>query len=103
MTNLASAYGKELVIAETDWPESCPKPADKFPSDTTSIPISVAGQTTWVEDVAAVVAGVKGGSGLFYWEPSWIGNAGLGSSCADCLLVGTTGIARTSLNVFASI
>lgn len=103
MTNLASAYGKKLVVAETDWPESCPNPADTFPSDTTSIPFSVAGQTTWVEDVAKVVAGVSGGAGLFYWEPSWIGNAALGSSCADNLLVGSTGIARTSLSVFASI
>ncbi len=75
LTDMASKWGKELVVAETDWPTSCPDPAYPFPSDTTSIPFSAAGQTTWVKDVAAIVAGVSGGTGLFYWEPAWINNA----------------------------
>jgi len=75
LTDMASKWGKELVVAETDWPTSCPDPAYSFPSDTTSIPFSAAGQTTWVKDVAAIVAGVSGGIGLFYWEPAWINNA----------------------------
>ena len=103
LTDMASTWGKEIVVAETDWPVSCPDPAYAFPSDTTSIPFSAAGQTTWVEDVAAIVAGVSGGSGLFYWEPAWINNADLGSSCADNLMFSQTGVARSSLAVFASI
>lgn len=103
MTNLASAYGKGLIVAETDWPVSCPSPAYSFPSDASSIPFSAAGQKTWVEDVAAVVSGVSNGLGLFYWEPGWIGNAALGSSCADNLMVDSTGVARSSLSVFSSI
>ncbi|KAM3066661.1 hypothetical protein ACMFMG_002373 [Clarireedia jacksonii] len=103
LTNMAATWGKSLVVAETNWPYSCPKPAYAFPSDASSVPFSAAGQTTWIKDVAAVVAGVKGGVGLFYWEPAWINNAALGSSCADNLLVGSNGVARSSLAAFASI
>lgn len=103
LTNMASTWGKQIVVAETNWPFSCPSPAYSFPSGTTSIPFSAAGQTTFVQDVAAVVKGVSGGSGLFYWEPAWIQNAGLGSSCSDNLMVGQTGVARSSLAVFGTI
>ena len=60
LANLHSTYGKSLVVAETDWPVSCPSPAYAFPADAKSIPVSVDGQSTWVEDVAAVVAGTAG-------------------------------------------
>ncbi|KAK6594920.1 arabinogalactan endo-beta-galactosidase [Botrytis cinerea] len=89
-----------LAIAETNWPFACPSPAYTFPSDTTSIPFSAAGQTTWIKDVAAVVAGVSGGVGLFYWEPAWINNAALGSSCSDAILFDSKGVARSSLSAF---
>ena len=91
------------MVAETDWPVSCPSPAYAFPADAKSIPVSVDGQSTWVEDVAAVVAGTAGGAGLYYWEPGWVGNANLGSSCADNLMVDGTGKARNSLSVFSKI
>ena len=90
------------MVVETDWPSSCPKPAYAFPSDTTSIPFSAAGQTQWIEDVASAVSGA-GGTGLFYWEPAWIDNAGLGSSCDNNLLVQNNGQAASSLAVFSSI
>jgi arabinogalactan endo-1,4-beta-galactosidase len=38
-----------------------------------------------MRDVAGVVSGVKGGTGVSYWESAWIDNSNLGSSCADCL------------------
>lgn len=103
LTDMASTWGKGIVVAETDWPYSCPSPAYAFPSDTTSIPFSAAGQTTFVEDVAKVVAGVSGGEGLFYWEPAWVQNAALGSSCADNCMFAYSGVARSSLSVFGSI
>ncbi|KAG8847702.1 hypothetical protein FRB96_001434 [Tulasnella sp. 330] len=103
LTNMASTWGKKIIVAETDWPTSCPSPAYAFPSDASSIPFSAAGQTTWVKDVAAIVAGVSGGEGFFYWEPAWIDNANLGSSCANNLMVSNTGEALSSLAVFASI
>ena len=103
LANMASTWGKEIAVAETNWPQSCPSPAYAFPADTTAIGFSTGGQTTWMKDVAAAVAGTKGGSGLFYWEPAWVGNANLGSSCADNLMVSSSGQALSSLAVFGSI
>jgi len=103
LADISSTYGKGVVVAETNWPESCPNPGTSFPPDVSSIPFSAAGQTTWVEDVASTVSGTSGGVGLYYWEPGWIGNAGLGSSCADNLMVGSDGTARSSLSVFKNI
>lgn len=103
LASMASTWGKEIIVAETDWPVSCPSPAYSFPSDLTSIPFSAAGQTTFIKDVAAVVAATSGGSGLFYWEPAWINNAGLGSSCSSNLMFSSSGVAASSLSVFSSI
>lgn len=103
LTNLASKWGKDIVVAETNWPTSCPDPAYDFPSDVSDIPFSAAGQTEWIKDVAAVLEEVDGGVGLYYWEPGWIGNDALGSSCADNLMVTDEGVALSSLSVFADI
>ncbi|EKD15687.1 arabinogalactan endo-1,4-beta-galactosidase [Drepanopeziza brunnea f. sp. 'multigermtubi' MB_m1] len=101
--NMASTWGKSIMVVETNWPFACPSPKFPFPPDVDAIPRSVAGQKTWMKDVAAIVAGVSGGSGIFYWEPAWIRNGGLGSSCWDNLLVEQTGEVRSSLGVFAKI
>lgn len=103
LANMASNWGKDIVVAETDWPVSCPHPAYPFPPDVQHIPISPEGQTAWVKAVADIVEGVKGGVGLFYWEPAWIDNAGLGSSCPDNLMFTSNGVARSSLAVFGDI
>ncbi|KAF7341964.1 Arabinogalactan endo-beta-1,4-galactanase [Mycena venus] len=52
----------------------------------------------WVLDIKNVLAGPSGshGIGIIYWEPGWVGNAGLGSSCVDALLVDSSGNTRTS-------
>ena len=49
-----------------------------------SIPISAAGEQQWVRNIESVLFGLSGGHGLgvVYWEPGWIGNAGLGSACS---------------------
>lgn len=68
------------MVVETDWPAVC--------SGTTmsekSIAISAAGQSAWVAGIRTALQGLSGGHGIgiVYWEPAWIGNAGLGSSCA---------------------
>lgn len=103
LASMASTWGKQIVVAETNWPVSCPSPAYAFPSDLASIPFSAAGQTTFVEDVAAAVAATSGGAGLFYWEPAWINNAALGSSCSSNLMFSSSGVAYSSLSVFGSI
>ncbi|EUC33739.1 glycoside hydrolase family 53 protein [Bipolaris victoriae FI3] len=105
LSNMASKYGKEVMVVETNWPSWCPNPKYAFPSDTKSIPISVDGQTTWMKEVAKRVAGASGGkgTGLFYWEPAWIDNAGLGSSCGWNLMFGDDGKVMNSLAVFGQI
>ncbi|RYP78536.1 hypothetical protein DL771_000489 [Monosporascus sp. 5C6A] len=81
LTNMANTWGKELIVAETDWPTRCSRPAYEFPSDLKNIPFSAAGQTTFIKQVASVVSSVPKGTGLFYWEPAWMNNQALGSSC----------------------
>ncbi|KAK1774122.1 family 53 glycosyl hydrolase [Copromyces sp. CBS 386.78] len=103
LTNMANKWGKELVVAETDWPTSCPNPADAFPSDAKNIPFTAAGQSQWIKAVADVVASVPKGNGLFYWEPAWIHNANLGSSCANNCMFSNSGQALSSLSVFRNI
>lgn len=104
LSTMVKKYGKEVMVVETDWPTYCPNPSYAFPSDAKSIPFSVAGQTEWMKQVAAKVTGVGSkGTGLFYWEPAWIDNAGLGSSCPYNLMVTDSGQAMDSLSVFNSI
>ncbi|KAF2171786.1 glycoside hydrolase family 53 protein [Zasmidium cellare ATCC 36951] len=103
LTSLASKYSKDIMVVETNWPVECPNPSYAFPDNTTDIPFSAEGQATWLRDVAEVVEGA-GGTGVFYWEPAWLSNAGLGSSCEDNLLFSwEDGVARASLDVFAEL
>jgi arabinogalactan endo-1,4-beta-galactosidase len=103
LTQMGSRYGKPLHVVETNWPFSCPNPQYQFPSDIRSIPFSVDGQTRFMREVAAVVDSVPNGVGLYYWEPAFLGNAGLGSSCWDNLMVDSNGRARSSIAVFGQI
>ncbi|KAJ5123347.1 hypothetical protein N7448_009444 [Penicillium atrosanguineum] len=104
LTNLHSTYSKDVLVVETNWPYACPDPAYSFPSDLASIPFSVAGQEEFLEKLAAVVESVTGGVGIYYWEPAWVDNAGLGSSCSDNLLFSwQNDEARASLNTLGDI
>jgi arabinogalactan endo-1,4-beta-galactosidase len=103
LRNLASRWGKELVVAETNWPTSCPSPQYQFPDDVRNIPFSAEGQATYIEKVASVVSSVNGGVGLFYWEPAWMNNQALGSSCSSNTLFTWPGRALSSLSVFGRI
>lgn len=104
LTNLYSTYQKDLIVVETNWPYSCPNPEYSFPSDLQNIPFSVAGQTEFLEKLAAAVEEVSGGLGIYYWEPAWVDNAGLGSSCADNLLVSyETDEVRASLSTLGEL
>ncbi|KAI1326251.1 glycoside hydrolase family 53 protein [Xylariaceae sp. FL0255] len=103
LANMASTWDKEIVVAETDWPTSCPDPEYAFPSDLNSIPFSAAGQTEFVQELAAVVADTKNGVGLFYWEPAWVDNADLGSSCSSNTMFAYPGTELSSMAVFSTI
>ncbi|KAJ3547994.1 hypothetical protein NM208_g1220 [Fusarium decemcellulare] len=103
LTNMANKWGKQIVVAELNWPTSCPNPAQAFPSDMKSIPFSADGQTTFIQRVASIVSKVKGGAGLYYWEPAWMNNQALGSSCDSNTLFSWPGKALSSLSVFKKI
>ncbi|KAI8577391.1 hypothetical protein K450DRAFT_266408 [Umbelopsis ramanniana AG] len=96
---MISTYGKDVIIAETDFPNSC----SGVTLSESSIPISAAGQTTWVKDIVSLLEGLPNGhgKGVFYWEPAWVGNAGLGSSCTSALLVDSSGNTLSSINMYA--
>ncbi|KZT28117.1 glycoside hydrolase family 53 protein [Neolentinus lepideus HHB14362 ss-1] len=96
MSSITKAYGKQFMVVETDWPEACSSTSLSEPS----IPVSVSGQQTWVAGIRNVLQEVGGGLGICYWEPGWIGNAALGSSCSDALLVNSDGTTRASINIF---
>ncbi|KAH6639114.1 arabinogalactan endo-1,4-beta-galactosidase [Boeremia exigua] len=102
--NMATRYGKELMVVETNWPIICSKPDYAFPSDTVDIPIGPpAGQTTWIQRTAASIASVPKGVGLSYWEGGWVSNAVLGSSCEWNAMFDGNGRAYDSIGVFNTI
>ncbi|TEA13024.1 Arabinogalactan endo-beta-1,4-galactanase [Colletotrichum sidae] len=103
LNNMASKWNKEIAVAETNWPTACASPKFEFPSDLKDIPFSAAGQSAFLKRVADIVAGVKNGKGLFYWEPAWVNNQALGSSCSSNTLFAWPGTALSSLDTFKSL
>ncbi|KAJ5514776.1 Glycoside hydrolase superfamily [Penicillium fimorum] len=103
LANMHSTYGKETLVVETNWPFACPNPEYAFPSDLKDIPFSVSGQQTFLQRLAEAVEDV-GGLGVYYWEPAWVDNAGLGSSCDDNLLFAwSNDQARASLETLGDL
>jgi len=100
--NMKKRYGKMVMVVETDWPLSCPNPKYPFPADTKAIPFSAVGQSSWMKVVASDVE-TAGGDGVFYWEPAWLDNANLGSSCSNNLMFDNQGKVLSSLAVFQQI
>ncbi|KDR70400.1 hypothetical protein GALMADRAFT_76073 [Galerina marginata CBS 339.88] len=100
LQNITLTYEKDIMVVETDWPFDCPG----VTLSESSIPVSTAGQSTWMTDIKNILAGLPGGHGLgiAYWEPGWLGSASLGSGCVDNLLVDSTGKTRSSISMFSS-
>eukprot|EP01112_Ceratiomyxa_fruticulosa_P007937 TRINITY_DN2067_c0_g1_i1.p1 TRINITY_DN2067_c0_g1~~TRINITY_DN2067_c0_g1_i1.p1 ORF type:complete len:351 (-),score=57.77 TRINITY_DN2067_c0_g1_i1:235-1287(-) len=100
LNTMVSKYAKDIVVAETNWPWNCPG----VTLSEKNIPISPAGQITWVDDVITILNALPSGhgKGVYYWEPAWIGNAGLGSSCVSNLLFNNSGSALPSVNMYGS-
>lgn len=78
LSNVASTYGKKVVVAETSWVHTL---ADgdghgnviDLGSEATQYPVSVQGQATALRDVMKAVADVgEAGLGVYYWEPAWL-------------------------------
>ncbi|KAL5337026.1 Arabinogalactan endo-beta-1,4-galactanase A [Aspergillus crustosus] len=103
LSDIRATYGKDVLVVEVNWPVSCPDPEYEFPSDISDIPSSVEGQKTFLREVAGALD-ASGGLGLYYWEPGWVHNAGLGSSCYDNLIVDwETEPVRESVTVFGEL
>lgn len=102
LSNVRTIIRKPYFIAETNWPAQCTQPSLPFPVDCT-FPFSAEGQIQWVEAVSAILE-EEGGLGIYYWEPTWLQNAGLGSSCEDLLFFDwRTQEARVSVSSFEDI
>ncbi|TKA77845.1 hypothetical protein B0A49_01453 [Cryomyces minteri] len=110
---IGAAYGEPVHVVETDWPAICDGPYAPVLSDT-SVPISPAGQIEWVRDIVRIVKAVPNGlgQGVNYWEPAWLNNTGLGSSCQDAILFDAdwseypteiVGYSRPSVNMFKDV
>ena len=111
MNTLADKYGKPMMVVETDWPVICDGKYNPIPAfSEPQIPVSVEGQLEWTRNTTATVKKVKNGlgAGVFYWEPTWLNNTGLGSACEDAILFSqdfsnpkqTVGYSRQSVNLF---
>lgn len=100
LTSIVNKLNKDVMVVETDWPASCSGVTMSEPS----IAISASGQSSFVSGIRSVLQALPNsrGIGIIYWEPAWIGNAGLGSSCSDALLVDGSGNTRTSINMFSA-
>ncbi|KAH7194077.1 glycoside hydrolase superfamily [Fusarium oxysporum] len=81
LNHLATKYNKEVQVVETNWPTSCPNPDYAFPADQLDIPFTPAGQAQYLRLLADTLKAIPAATGLNYWEPAWINNAVLGSSC----------------------
>ena len=59
LTSIADSLRKPIIVAETDWPVSCPGVSLTEPS----VPISVQGQETWIKDITSVLNSLPNGLG----------------------------------------
>ena len=112
LNTIANKYNKLVHVVETDWPNKCSgKNAPELSEP--NIPISVEGQIQWTRDIIDVVKQVPRGlgRGINYWEPAWLNNTGLGSSCQDAILFSVdwdefpkvTAYSRESVNMFKGV
>ncbi|UPL03164.1 hypothetical protein LCI18_014098 [Fusarium solani-melongenae] len=103
LNSLASKYNKEVQVVKANWPTSCPNPEYPFPKDQLDIPFSTTGQVEYLRRLVSTLKAIPATTGLNYWEPAWIRNAVLGSSCESNVLFDPNGKAYDSLSVFASL
>ena len=78
LSAVATQYKKKVMVAETQWAYTAAD-GDESPNSIGEelkydkpYPFTVQGQSREVRDVAAAVASIEGGVGVFYWEAGWI-------------------------------
>ena len=78
LQTVAEKYGKKVMVAETQWAYTAADGDDSPNSIGEELkydkpyPFTVQGQSRELRDVAALVASIEGGIGVFYWEIGWI-------------------------------
>jgi len=89
LADLAQRYNKELVVVETAYAYTLDN-QDGYGNIISSegqlidgYPATVEGQSDWLRDIMQVVKDVPGATGVFYWEPAWLGLKGCGWNPAD--------------------
>lgn len=89
MEDLSKRYGKEMVVVETAYGFTEDDGDEQgnnfmvFSTQDDGYKASVQGQATAVRDIIDAVASVKGGVGVFYWEPAWLPVKGAGLSSTE--------------------
>jgi arabinogalactan endo-1,4-beta-galactosidase len=114
LNDLATRYGKDLVLAETSYPWTLGN-GDQLgnligsPSqlpDGGSFPATPTGQAAYFEQLRAVLAAVPSGrgAGFFDWEPGWLPGVGWspgqGNPNDNLTMFDWSGNALPSLNAF---
>ena len=110
---MADEYQKPIHVVETDWPVAECIGEDSYGLSEPSFPTSPQGQIEWTHQVVDIVKSLPNGlgQGINYWEPAWLNNTSLGSSCQDAILFDTdwseypkvTAYSRESVNMFRDI
>ena len=78
LATVAEKYNKKVMVAETQWAyttadgDDSPNSIGEELKYDKPYPFTVQGQSREFRDVAAVVASIEGGIGVFYWEIGWI-------------------------------
>ncbi|MCM3629185.1 glycosyl hydrolase 53 family protein [Paenibacillus glycanilyticus] len=112
MDDVAARYGKQIVVAETSYPQTLengdnhPNTVGENETKLVGLEASVANQKLVTETVLNTVAHVQGGLGLgvFYWEPAWLAGVGWkqgeGNAWENQAMFDYEGNALDSLNAF---
>jgi len=89
LADLAQRYDKELIVVETAYAYTLDNQdgygniigsADQLINGYSA---TVEGQSAWFRDIMQVVKDAPGATGVFYWEPAWLGLKGCGWNPAD--------------------
>lgn len=112
MNDLATRYGKEIIIAETAYPWTTQYENDGMGnivgSGTTLLqgyPATVKGQKDYLINLVKLIKQTPNGKGVgfFYWEPSYISVQPLGSSWENLTTFDFNGEVLESINAFRNI
>jgi arabinogalactan endo-1,4-beta-galactosidase len=118
---LATQFGKPIMIAETQYPWTLANGNSPLGDGTgdfvwqasqlsAGYPATPGGQLSFVTDELSILAQVPGGlgAGLFYWAPDWIPGVpwepgpGIGSPNVNLTLFNFEGQALPSVNLFGN-